>query len=149
MKKLFIYFSLSGNGEVVAKQLEAKGYEIRRVFKKGQKANKKPGFFTIFRGGFRAGMNKKDKLEPYDTNIEGYDEIVIGSPIWNSKFSCPINRVLADLNLKDKKLSFIFYSGSGTAEKAVERVSKEYPDSKIIILKEPKKYEDELFKIIL
>ena len=38
MKKLFIYFSLSGNGEVVAKLLQAKGYEIRRVFKKGQKA---------------------------------------------------------------------------------------------------------------
>ena len=149
MKKLFIYFSLSGNGEYVANYLEAKGYEIRRVFKKNQKINKKPSFFTIFFGGMLAGMNHKSKVKPFDTNVEDYDEIVIGSPIWNGRFSCPMNMALSMLDLKKKKLHFIFYSGSGTAPKAVERVNQEYPGSKVTILKEPKSHENEMLKINL
>lgn len=31
MKKLFIYYSLTGNGDEVAKTLKEKGYEIRKV----------------------------------------------------------------------------------------------------------------------
>ena len=52
------------------------------------------------------------------------------------------------LNLKDKKVTFLFYSGSGEGEKAVKRVKKEYPEAQIFILKEPKKHPEELSKII-
>ena len=149
MKELFIYFSLSGNGEYVADYLSTKGYEIRRIYKKKQKDNKKPGFFTILGGGMLAGFNHKAKIKEFDTNIGGYDEIAIGSPIWNGKFSCPINTVLSKLDLKDKKLHFIFYSGSGTAPKASERVIKEYPNSRITVLKEPKTHDGEIRKIEL
>ena len=144
MAKLFLYYSLSGNGDIVAKMLKNKWYELRKVeTKKGFKNN----FWGIFSGGFLAGIGAKAKLLNYDNDISKYDEIVIGSPIWNSKFACPTNTVLATTDFSDKKITFILYSGSGTAKKAVKRINKNYPNANAIILKEPKSHADELRKI--
>ena len=76
-----------------------------------------------------------------------YDEIVIGSPIWNSKFSCPINTVLNVTDLSNKKISFILYSGSGEAPKALDKINDNYKNAKVVILKEPKKHNEELKKL--
>ena len=146
MKKLFVYYSYTGNGEYVAEYLKTKGYDVREAIRK--KKLPKSFFWGVMTGGFLAGIKHKDKLVDFDENIEEYDEIVIGSPIWNGRFSTPINTVLSKLNLKDKKVTFLFYSGSGEGEKAVKRVKKEYPEARIFILKEPKKHPEELSKII-
>lgn len=145
MKKLFIYYSHTGNGEVVAEHFSDEGVEVRRVYPK--KDLPKSFFFGILAGGFQATINKKAKLNDFDSDISGYDHIYIGSPIWNARFSCPINTVLEQLDLSNKKLTFVLYSGSGEADKAVKRINKEYPNSEIIILKEPKKYSEELNKL--
>lgn len=145
MKKLFIYYSYTGNGELIANNLKEKGYDLRLVIRK--KKLPKSFFFGILTGGFLAATKHKDKLVDFDENVEEYGEIVIGSPIWNARFSSPINTVLAKLNLKDKKVKFILYSGSGEAPKALKRINKEYPEAEVIILKEPKKYNEELTKL--
>ncbi len=144
MAKLFIYYSLSGNGDVVKDKLEEKGYEIRKVTPKKKLKN---NFFGIFRGGFLAGLNKKFKLENYNNDVSNYDEIVIGSPIWNGRLSCPINEVLDITDLSNKKVSFILYSGSGEGKKAVEKINKLFSNARIIFMKEPKKHLDELNKL--
>ena len=145
MKKLFIYYSFTGNGELIEKVFENKGYEIRKATPK--KSLPKSFFWGVMTGGFLAGLNHKSKLLDFDHNVEEFEEVVIGSPVWNGRFSTPINTVLAKTNLKNKKLTFVFYSGSGEAEKATKRIKKEYPEAKIIILKEPKKHSEELDKL--
>ena len=144
MKKLFIYYSLSGNGDIVANELKNKDFDLRKV---NAKSLKKNNFWNIFKGGFLAGINHKSKLIDYNNDVSSYDEIYIGSPIWNSKLSCPINTVLEKTDLNNKKLKFILYSGSGEANKAVKKINKNYKDAKIIILKEPKKNIEELKKL--
>ena len=89
-------------------------------------------------GGFLAGIGHKSKLINFDNDIRDYDEIIIGSPIWNGRLSCPINSVLDNLDLNNKRLTFILYSGSGEAPKVNEKLSQKFPQSKIIHLKEPK-----------
>lgn len=145
MKKLFIYYSQSGNGDLVAESLAAKGYGTRKVIplKKPPKAF----FLQILAGGFGAGIGHRETLAGYDPDISGYDQIVIGTPVWNGRISCPVNTVLAETDLKGKDLTFVLYSGSGTAPKAAERISQEFPDAKIIHLKEPKANRDELKKL--
>ena len=145
MKKLFIYYSLSGNGDFLAEQLKKQGYEIRKVIEK--KKAPKVFFFRILSGGFRAGMNAKGKLVDYNNDISEFDEVVVGSPIWNGRFTPAINSVLAETDFKDKKLTFLFYSGSGDQPKAAKKVKKLFPEANIIILKEPKSHEGELGKI--
>ena len=60
MKKLFVYYSLSSNGDVVSEEFKKKGYEIRKVITKKKYPNSM--FFRILVGGYKASFNKKDKL---------------------------------------------------------------------------------------
>lgn len=145
MKKIFIYYSLNGNGDVVADVLKEQGVTIRKIKPKKELPKSITG--QIFIGGFLAMINHKSKLVDFDKDISKYDEIIIGSPIWNARLSTPINTVLEELELKDKKVSFIFYSASGTSPKATEKVHKLFPNASITDLKEPKDNEQELNKI--
>lgn len=145
MKNIFIYYSFTGNGDVVAQELASKSVDIRKVIRK--KKMPKSFFFSILSGGFLASTKHKDKLKDFNPNIKDYEHIIIGSPIWNARLSSPINRVLSELDLSNKCLTFILYSGSGEGPKAVKRIQKEYKNAAIIILKEPKKYLEELHKL--
>ena len=142
MKKLFIYYSNTGNGDFVAEYLSGKGYEIRKVIPKHNLPKK--FFFKVFFGGFLAGINKKSKLVGYNADLSGYDEVVIGSPVWCGKISCPINTVLNRTDFTGKKLSFILYAGGGEAPKAEELLKNKFKGASVIVLKEPKKYPEQL-----
>ena len=145
MNKLFIYYSLTGNGEQVASYFEKQNYEIRRAIEK--KKMPKSFFWMIMAGGFRAGMNLKGKLIDFNNDVSSYDEIVIGSPIWNGKLPPAINAVLNKCDLSNKRITFVLYSGSGEGKKAVKKIHKLFGEAKIVFLKEPKKYADEFAKL--
>lgn len=144
MKKLFIYYSRTGNGDIVADYLRNK-VDIRRIETK--EPIPKSFFLSMMVGGFKGGIGYKDKLYDYDKDISKYDEIIIGSPIWNGCISAPINRVLDDLDLNNKKVSFIFFSGSGTSPNASKKVNELFGDVPIINLQEPKNNNKELKKL--
>ena len=143
MKKLFIYYSSTGNGDEVSKYLE-KEYDIRKV--NSLEPLPKSYFLSILIGGYKAMRNYKDKLDNFDSDISSYDEIVIGSPIWNDRLCSPINSVLDKINITNKKIKFVLYSGSGKASKASKLINEKYKTVPII-LKEPKKNKDELKKL--
>ena len=144
MKKLFIYYSLSSNGDIVSKEFKEKGYEVRKVITRRKYPNSM--FLRILIGGYKASFNRKDRLLGFDSDISDYKKIVIGSPIWNDRLSSPINSVISLLDLSDKDVSFVLYSASGKGEKAKEKIKKLFGvDS--IVLKEPKKHKEELKKL--
>ena len=145
MKKLFLYYSYTGNGDIVSKEFEKAGFELGKVSEK--KKMPKSFFWSIMVGGFRAGLGLRGKLVNYDNDVSSFDKIVIGSPIWNGKFPPAVNAVLKQTNFEGKDLTFVFYSGSGEGKKAEAKVKKEFPSAKILFLKEPKKYSDELKKL--
>ena len=140
MSKLFLYYSLSGNGDFVADVLKENGFDVRKV--EPSKKPPKKFFFQILHGGFNAGRQYCEPLKDYDADVSAYDEVVIGSPVWNGRLSCPINTVLRDTDLSGRKVSFVLYSGSGEAKKAEEQIKKRLPDAAILHVKEPKKNPD-------
>ena len=144
-KRLFLYFSLTGNGDNVAEYLSKRGFDIRKVIEK--KKMPKVFFFRILSGGFRAGLGLKGKLIDYNNDVSEYDEIMIGSPVWNGRFPPAINTVLAETDFTGKKLTFLFYSGSGDMPKVKKKIDKLYPDAKVIVMQEPLHHIDELKKI--
>ena len=105
MKKVFIYYSLTGNGDEIAKILENKKYDIRKV--ETNEILPKNFILRILTGGYKAMIKYEDKLMDFDSDIEDYDEIIIGTPIWNNRLSSPINSVLKELKLNNKKITFI------------------------------------------
>ena len=145
MKKLFLYSSFTGSGDLVSKEFEKAGFELRKAVEK--KKFPKSFFWSIMSGGFRATLGLKGKLVSYDKDVSSFEKIVIGSPIWNGRFPPVMNAVLKETDFSNKDLTFVFYSGSGEGKKAEARVKKEFPTAKILFLKEPKKYPDELKKL--
>ena len=145
MKKLFLYSSFTGSGDIVSKEFEKAGFELRKAVEK--KKFPKSFFWSIMSGGFRATLGLKGKLVSYDKDVSSFEKIVIGSPIWNGRFPPVMNAVLKETDFSNKDLTFVFYSGSGEGRKAEKRVKKEFPSAKILFLKEPKKYPDELKKL--
>ncbi len=145
MKKLFIYYSLTGNGDVVADYLKKEKCDIRKIITKEKLPNNT--LLRLLTGGFKSIINYKDKLDNFDNNIKKYDNIIIGTPIWNNRISAPINTVLNNLDLKNKHINFILYSKSGNINKIKKYINKKYPNSIIINLKEPKENINELYKI--
>ena len=96
MKELCIYYSYTGNGKIVANELAKKDIEIREV--KPKKNLPESFFWGVLTGGFLASIKHKSKLVDFDSDISSYDNIIIASPIWNARFSSPINRVLSLLD---------------------------------------------------
>ena len=142
MKKIFIYYSFTGNGDEVANYLKNKNIAIRKVNTK--EPLPKNRILSIITGGFLAGINHKDKLIDFDSDVSNYKSIMIGSPIWNGKLSCPINTVLDKIDLTNKEVTFILYSGSGDAPKTNKMLKEKYSECKIIHLKEPKQNQNTL-----
>ena len=97
------------------------------------------------KGTILASIHAKSKINDLDLNLNMDDEVVIGSPIWNARLASPINTILKKYEFV--RPSFVLYSGSGTAKAAIKYLNKNYPNSKVIILKEPKKYAEELDKL--
>ena len=142
MEKIFIYYSLSGNGDMVADYLKENKITINKVIPvKELPYGMVPKILT---GGFLAGIGYRAKLTNFDADINTYDEIIIGSPIWNGRLSCPINTVLDRLEIHDKPLTFILYSGSGKAPKVDKLLRSKYDKIKIIHLREPKHNQESL-----
>lgn len=145
MSKAFIYYSNTGNGDLVASVFEKNGYEVIKVTPK--KELPKRFFFKVLTGGFLAGMNVKAKLVDFDVDASKYEKIVIGSPVWNGRLSSPINGALTKLDLSDKEVTFVLYAGSGEAKHAPKQIKKLGIKANIVFLKEPKKYQEELEKL--
>lgn len=145
MKKIFIYYSLTGNGDAVAEHLKNQNYDIRKIDTSEVLPNN--NILRILAGGYKAMIGYEDKLIDFDSNIDEYEEVLIGSPIWNYRLSSPINTALKQLNIKDKKIKFVLYSGSNKFDKINKNISLKYDNVEIINLQEPKKNKVELEKL--
>ena len=68
MKKLYIYYSLTGNGELIANTLRYLNFDIRRI--EPRKKLPKNKLLQILIGGYKAMKNMEDELLPYNNDIK-------------------------------------------------------------------------------
>ena len=146
MKKYFIYYSNSGNGDFVAEALKRSDVSLIKLEPK--KHIKKMNFFRIIRYGGEAMMKKKMPIQQLDLILDSDDVVVIGSPIWNDRLSTPVLTLLDKYEFDKKTTRFVLYSGGGKAARAEKQIAKMGFEKKAIVLKEPKKYSEEA-KVLL
>ena len=106
-KRVVVYYSLSGNTEEAARKIaEVLGAELLKL--ETVKPMPKSYAAQIFVGGGQVMMHHIPRLKPLGKDLSGYDEIILGSPIWNSKGVPAINAFLQDLveNSRDWELKF-------------------------------------------
>lgn len=140
MRKIFIYYSLSGNGDFVAAELRSRGYEILKL--EPSRPLKKRGFAQMFWLGLLASLRVRRKLKAYDFDAANYHKILIGSPIWADRLSTPINTFLKRNPLRERAPLFLLYSGGGYCKQAKKDIAKICPSAFYLDLEEPLKKPD-------
>lgn len=138
MKRLIVYYSLSGNTEkavkTIAEQLECDTLKIET-----RKPMPKSFAAQILVGGGQVAMGIVPALKPIEKNLEAYDEIMIGTPIWNSKCVPAVNAFLKDESICRKVTGLILTSGGGGTEKCLAALRDKIPNLKhTVSLLDPK-----------
>ena len=123
MKMALIYYSLTGNTEYVAKEI-SKRLNVD-VFKINLKKDfPKKGFKKYFICGKSASL-EEDVIFECKCDLEKYDSIIFGTPIWASNISSPL-RSYINYNIekiKNKKIYvYLCYMGGGES-KALNKLS--------------------------
>lgn len=123
MKSLVVYYTRTGNTELVAKTI-AKEFnaELRKI---KEKSNRR-GFFGYMKAGLDALKIKKlDLIEP-NYNLS-YDIIFVGTPTWAYKPTPAIMTYLKKGDFKNKKVVLFstFVSGCGNSIKNMENLIKQ------------------------
>ena len=141
MKRIIVYYSLSGNTEEavneVALQLNCETLRIDTV-----KAMPKAFAARILVGGGQVAMNKIPEIKPLGKDLSDYDEIFIGTPIWNSKGVPAINAFLQDESASKKVTGLIITSGGGSIDKCVKALESKIPNLKYKVSLLDRKHKD-------
>ena len=145
--KYFVYFSASGNGDFIAEYLKELGYTPIKV--EMIKPIKKINFFYIMKYGFRAGLNKKEKIKELNLDLNDNDEVIIGSPIWNDKLSTPINTLLDKYSFNKETTRFILYPAGEGTNKSLMQLEKLGFKNKPIVYSNPLKNQDKVKELLV
>lgn len=118
-KTLVLYYSYEGTTKKIAEHIASKiNADIQEV--KPIKETKFKGFLKYVLGGGQVIWKIKPRLAPVQVDLDDYDTILLGSPIWAGTFTPPILTLLAKGYLKNKKIAY-FYCYLGGAEQAEEK----------------------------
>lgn len=122
MKTAIVYYSMCGNTAYVAEKLRnALGADADIIEIIPVKTYPSKGFRKFLWGGKSAVMAETPELQPYEFNADNYERVVIGFPVWASRFAPPVRTFVEENKeaLQSKKISaYACQSGSG-AEKAL------------------------------
>ncbi len=110
-KTLIVYFSLTGNTDYLAKVIQNKtNADIYRIRVKTP--------YPIERADLLKRVKKEQDtgnypdLKSLPNNIDAYDQILIGSPVWFRSVSTPISSLLKQVDFKAKKVAAFCTCGS-------------------------------------
>lgn len=132
MKRIIVYYSLSGNTEEAVNAIAEKlGCETLRI--DTVKAMPKSFAAQILVGGGQVAMNITPEIRPIEKDLRAYDEIFIGLPVWNGKGVPAMNAFLRDEDICRKVTGLIVTSGSGEIDKCVKALEGRIPNVKYLV----------------
>ena len=143
MKRLVVYYSLTGNTEEAAKKISE---ELNADLLKLETVKDMPKNFAarMLVGGGQVMFNRIPELKPFDVDVASYDEIILGSPIWNSKGVPAVNAFLKDEASAAKVTALFFSSGGGDVKKGLDAITKLLPNLKNTVSLLDRKHKDSM-----
>lgn len=124
MKIAVVYYSLEGNTKFAAKKiadrLSADLIELKCV--KEYPTGKVSKFLW---GGKSVTFGEKPALIPYNFNADDYDVVIIGSPVWASKYASPLKTFFAENDIYDKKLGLFVCCAGGKTDKCFAEMKRD------------------------
>lgn len=130
-KCLVIYYSQSGTTKTVAEEFQRQlGADIEAIEAE-----------TPYDGDFMATVQRFQQenqnqvsaaIKPIKSNINNYDVIFIGYPIWGGTFASPMSTFIASQTFEGKKVVLFCTFGSGGLEGTVEALKTALPKAQVI-----------------
>lgn len=129
-KVLVCYFSVSGNtkkvAEKIAASIEGDLFEIEPVLKYTDDdldwTNKNS------RSSVEMNNNVKPEIVKKELNINDYDTVCLGFPIWWYKEPTIIDKFLDEYNMVGKKIYVFVTSGSSSVDSTYKSITNNYPE---------------------
>lgn len=123
MNRAVVYYSLSGNtkeaAKVIARKLGAKIFEIDLV-----KPLPKNTVRQMLVGGMQSTFGRRPKIKGVPDNIDYYDEIILGMPVWAGMPASPVNTFIKNYGVADKIDAVFTFSGGGDNDRCLAQLSK-------------------------
>lgn len=118
-KTLVIYYSYEGSTKFLAEAL-ASGIEADVVGIKPKNEMNKKGFGKYLWGGQQVFMGKVPELETIDCDMEAYDQIIVGTPVWAFSYAPPIRALFEGGKIRNKQV-VMFMTCEGGPRKAASK----------------------------
>lgn len=131
MKSLVVYYSLDGHtrliADIIASETGADTHELKPVNEKTRR-----GFAKFFWGGKSVVFNEKPKLQEPLPDMSAYDVVFIGTPIWASSFTPPVNTFLSNITSGPRNVMLFACCSGGSVKKCFEKMKAQLTSSKIL-----------------
>ncbi len=115
MKTLVVYYSLQGSTRLVAQLVaEAAGADLLEL-KPVEDVNPR-GFMKYVRGRSQAFKGVVPELEPVTVDPQGYDRLIIGSPVWAVTFAPAVRALFQKHPPGDRRQELLAGSQAGPGE---------------------------------
>ena len=145
MKALVVYYSFEGDtkliGDTIAEELGADILELKLVKEVTSK-----DYMKYYLGEKQVLMKTTPLLKDYEINLDNYETIIIGTPIWSGTYAPAIRSFLEQEKIKDKMIG-LFYSFTVKAGLIAENFARDLKGNCIIAkigFKDPLKYKPEM-----
>uniref|UniRef100_A0A7V3ZUQ9 Flavodoxin n=1 Tax=candidate division WOR-3 bacterium TaxID=2052148 RepID=A0A7V3ZUQ9_UNCW3 len=126
MKALVIYYSLTGKTELVGKAIaKTLGAETEKI----EETKRENILFRCISGAIQAAKGKGSVIKPLDVDINNYEFIFIGTPVWAFRPTPAINTFISQTDFKNKKI-VLFVTMAGTKVEKAVNLMKEAIESK-------------------
>lgn len=114
MKTIVLYYSLGGRTKAAAERIAAeKNAEIYEV-----EELKKRGFFNALFKGCPSSMKREaSEIKTLGCNLDEYDKIIIGAPVWGG-FPAPAFNAMLNFLPAGKEVELFICSGGGETPKS-------------------------------
>ncbi|NFI18435.1 flavodoxin [Clostridium botulinum] len=131
MKNLVVFYSLEGSTKLIANTIAKKlNADILELIPEKNYCDSV--FKKFFWGGKSVLFKEKPKLKNIDIDIEKYENIFIGTPIWVGTYAPPFNTFLDNYNTQNKNIGLFACHGGGGATKFFKNIKKEIPNNNFI-----------------
>lgn len=130
-KTLIVYFSWSGNTRAVANHIhDLIGGDIVEIETVVPYPDTYEEVTQIVPG--QLANDYRPELKTKVENMDEYDTLIVGTPIWGSRLAPPVKSFLAKYDLSGKAIApFCTHGGSGTAQ-SVNDIRSVCPDATIL-----------------
>jgi len=130
MKSIIVFYSFDGNTKFLAQEMAQEiGADLSEI--KPENEFKSHGFTKYLWGVKQIVMNQKPKLLPIEKNLNDYDLIIIGCPVWASTFAPPLKTFFSEVKIKGKKIA-LFCSCEKSQGNTINNMKKELSGNEFV-----------------